>query len=109
MDSVEPPCIVLSWDDPWLTFQTPCWWYAQLAVSLFAPRTEPESGVATLEDLAGYAMTRIGADPYSFVPESSLAPRFVEYAGLPMLAARLSYRAPVRIAAPAARQQEEAA
>src|SRR5262245_1232856 len=101
VDAVEPPCLIVAWDDPWLTIDTSCLWYAQLAVICVAGRVEPDAGVQMLENLAAHVITRLAADSgYAWPPALSQAPRLLEIAGIPLLGARLGYRAPVIITAP---------
>ena len=97
VDAIEPPALMLGWEDPWITFRTPCFWEARLAVFCFAGRVEPGSGVATLESLIGYAVARLRADGYSWPHETTRAPRLYEIGGVPLLAARLVYSCPVTL------------
>lgn len=97
VDAVDPPALVLSWGDPWVEFETPCFWYAQLAVICFAGRVDPESGTETLEQLVAYTINRFRADAYTWPQQSAQAPRLLEINGLSLLAARVIVRAPVTL------------
>lgn len=93
VDSVEPPALVLSWDDPWLEPETlgPCIWRANLVVLAIAGRLEPGPGFDTLETLIPYVVNRLQADAYSWPVASSQAPRVFEIGGIQYLGARLVY------------------
>ena len=97
VDAVEPPALIIGWDDPWVEFQTPCFWYANLTVLAVAGRIEPGAGVETLEGLIGYVIGRFRDDPYSWPIASTTAPRLFEINNIPLLGARLVYRAPVTV------------
>ena len=101
VDAIEPPALMLTWGDPWLTPRTlgmaSGHWDAQLEVLCLAARLEPGAGVETLEALVAYAITRMDADPYSWPVATSQAPRVFEIGGLPLLGARLTYRVAVAI------------
>jgi len=97
VDAVDPPALVLSWDDPWLTYDTACIWRAQLTVVCFAGRVEPDAGVETLERLASYVIGRLQADRYVWPFNGSQAPRQTEIANVPLLMCRLNYLVRVTI------------
>lgn len=95
VDSVEPPALMLGWDDPWLTFQAPCFYQARLVVFCFASRVEPDAGVVTLEGLVSHAIRRLAADSYPWPHQSTGSPRLLEIGGVPLLAASVVYTCPV--------------
>lgn len=97
VDAIEPPALMLGWDEPWLTFRTPCFWQARLAVYCFAGRVEPDAGVETLEGLVSYVAGRLRSDGYSWPFETTRAPRLFEIGGVPLLSARLIYACPVTL------------
>ena len=99
VDAVEPPAIILDWDDPWLTPRSfgRDLWEGNLALMLIAGRLEPGPGVEALEGLAAFAIGRLRADPYPWPQASSQGPRVFRIGGIPYLGARLVYRVPVTI------------
>ena len=97
VDAIDPPALMLAWEDPWIEWRTPCFWDARLGVFCFAGRIEPDAGVAALEGLINYVIGRMRADPYTWPHESTRAPRQLEIGGVPLLAARVIYRSPVAI------------
>lgn len=97
VDAVDPPALMLAWDDPWLAETTACYWTARLAIVCFASRLEPEGQVAELERLATHAIRRLSADAYPWPHETTRAPRMLEVAGIPLLVARVIYACPISI------------
>lgn len=97
VDAVEPPALMLGWDDPWLSFKAPCFYQARLAVFAFASRVEPDAGIVSLEGLVSYAIRRLAADDYAWPHESTGSPRLFEIGGVPLLAASVIYSVPVSI------------
>jgi hypothetical protein len=95
VDAIHPPAYIIEWNDPWIEFQTPCLWFAQLAVVCVAGRLDPAAGVETLEQMVADVVTRFRADAYTWPQASSSAPRLMEINGVSLLAARIVYRAPV--------------
>lgn len=91
IDAVSPPALLVGWDDPWLTFETPCLWQARLGVSLYASRLEPDAGSLTLETLLSYVIDRFRGDSFPWPHEATRRPVMVEYGGLPMLTARVIF------------------
>lgn len=94
VDAVEPPAILLVWDDPWLEPQSfgPCLFKANLAILCIAARLEPGPGVQTLEEMVAYTVERLRADAYRWPQASSRAPRVFRIGNLEYLAARVVYR-----------------
>jgi hypothetical protein len=101
VDAIEPPLLVLEWQDPWLVPQTMGmsggWWDAQLAVVCFAGRLEPGAGIDVLEQLVAHVVQRLDADPYGWPAATSQAPRALVVGGVPYLAARVVYHVPVSL------------
>ena len=97
VDAVDPPALMLVWADPWVTFETPCLWWANLVVLCLASRVEPGPGVEKLEQLVTYTVERLQADDYPWPVASSQAPRIFTIANIPLLGARVGYRVPIAI------------
>ena len=93
VDSLQPPAILLTWDDPWLTGESfgPCLFEARLGVLCIASRVEPGPGVEALEQLAVYVIERMRADAYSWPQASSQIPRAFEIGGITYLGAVIGY------------------
>lgn len=101
VDAVDPPALMLEWNDPWVTMQTVAGglgvFYASMNVLCFASRIEPGPGIETLERLIDFTLERLQADAYSWPLSASQAPRVFEIAGIPLLGARLSFRVPIAL------------
>jgi hypothetical protein len=105
VDALTPPAIMLLWDDPWLQpggsagpVMGPCLWSARLLVLCVAGRLEPGPGVAELERLISYVVTRLRDDlAYTWPVASALAPRVFDIGGVPYLGARVTYSVPASI------------
>jgi hypothetical protein len=99
VESLEPPALVLGWDDPWLTPKAihASLWDASFTVICIAGRLEPDPGIAALETLVEYTIGRLRDDSYQWPVASTQAPRPVEIAQITYLGARLTYRVPVTI------------
>ena len=97
VDAIEPPALILGWDDPWLEYKTSCLFDAQFAVICIAGRVEPDPGVEMLETLVTYTITRLKADSYPWPMASSQAPRKFDFANITYLGARVTYRVPVTV------------
>lgn len=50
-DSIAPPCVIVSWGEPWLLPSTHCLFVASLDVICIAARIEPGLQLGVLEDL----------------------------------------------------------
>jgi hypothetical protein len=99
VDAVQPPALILNYDDPWLEPLTvgACLWDCRLEVIAIASRVEPGPGVAALEALVAYTVGRLLADDYSWPPASVQAPRVFTIGGVPLLGARIVYRVKVTL------------
>jgi hypothetical protein len=103
VDAVYPPCLLLDWGDPWLTFQTiqggagAC--EARFVVWAVASRVTPGPGIEMLEGLVAYVVARLRADAYPWPVASSVAPRVLVFSKIPYLAARLEYNVPIGVEA----------
>lgn len=100
VDSADPPALVLAWDDPWITFRTPCLYDARVAVLCLAGRLTPDAGVEELEELVSHVAVRMREDAYPWVYQGARAPRLLELGGVPLLAARVIYSSPVTMGGP---------
>jgi hypothetical protein len=101
VDSLEPPAIMLVWDDPWLEPGTsgrptmgPCELTARLAVMCIAARLEPGAGVRTVEQLVAYTVERMKADTYTWRLNAVGAPRIYTIGNVDYLGARITYLVP---------------
>ena len=104
VDSLDPPALMLTWDEPWLAVGAsdratmgPCLWTARLAVMAVAARLEPGPGVTKLEELVAYVVARFHRDVYPWPFAGCTAPRVVDIAGVRYMGARLTYAVPVTI------------
>lgn len=105
VDAVTPPALLLLWGDPWLDPKTVGmsnnghgYWEARLEVLCIAARIEPGPGVAKLEELAAYVITRLNEDTNNVWPRDTFfAPRDFVINGIHYLGARLVYRVPVTL------------
>jgi hypothetical protein len=99
-ESVDPPALVVVWDDPWLDPQAlarGCLWFSRVAVLCVAGRHDPGPGIDRLEQLVPYVIGRMQADSYTWPVQSTSAPRLLTFANIPLLAARVIYRIPVTL------------
>lgn len=100
VDAIEPPAIMLLWDDPWIetaAVAQSCLLYGRLELLLVASRVEPGPGMTKLEELLGYAVGRMQQDSYTWPAAGFQAPRVFTIGGVPLLGARITYRVPVTI------------
>jgi hypothetical protein len=99
VDAVQPPALILGYDDPWLEPQTmgACLWDCRLQIIAIASRVEPGPGMEALEQLVAYVATRLRADPYSWPAAFVQAPRVFTIGGIPLLGARITYRVKVTL------------
>jgi hypothetical protein len=95
VDSLDPPALMVGWDDPWLEPAGTCRFTGRLVVWCVAARLEPGEGVADLERLVSYAIGRLQADSYSWGLPSVTAPRVFTIGAIDYLAARISFGPPV--------------
>lgn len=99
VDALVPPALVLTWDDPWLTPKVvaSCIWDARFSVIAVAGRVEPDPGIATLETLIEYVVTRLRADDYTWPVATVQEPREFRLSGIAYLGARLTYAIQVSV------------
>jgi hypothetical protein len=97
VDALQPPALMLAWDDPWLEAgpgrptMGPCIYTARLRVICCAPRLMPGSGVDELERLVSYVLTRLRADSYAWALDRVSSPEQVTSSGIDMLRAEVTY------------------
>jgi hypothetical protein len=97
-DSLDPPALMLLYDDPWLTPLTMgCLYECRLEVRCVASRLEPEPGFDMLDALAVYALTRIDQDAYPWTLVTASAARVFRLADIPLLFSSLVYRVRVSL------------
>jgi hypothetical protein len=89
-DSIEPPALMLGWGEPWLDPDTACFKVGHMLVTAVASRLMPGDGVAKLEELVDYTLTRI--DPVEWALESVSGPRVFVIGKTSYLAVRIALR-----------------
>jgi hypothetical protein len=97
-DSLDPPAVVVIWDDPWLdepTTITGCVLPGHVAAIAFAGRVEAGPGVEVLQDLVAGVITAMRGSPFALAGVG--APRQYDVAGITYLGARVALRVPVAI------------
>jgi hypothetical protein len=103
VDSLEPPALVIEWDDPWLeagvglTTMGPCLYTARLQITCVAGRLDPGSGIDVLDQLVAYVLRRMRSDPYRWPLDRVSAPLQRDLAGVTYLAADVVYAVPVSV------------
>lgn len=98
VDAVDPPALMVGWDDPWLDGETTmgsCLWFARLGVWAYGGRVVPGSGIDTLEQLVGYTLARLQADAYPWPVANVAAPRRFDHGAIQYLGALITFRVPV--------------
>jgi hypothetical protein len=98
VDAVVPPCILVTWADPWLEYDTACFYTARPMLLLIAGRIEPGAGVATLETMLCDALGRLGTDSASWPVRLVTSPRVFEIGGVSYLGARIELAVRVTVA-----------
>ena len=102
VDAVDPPALVLTWDDPWLTLRSVGMsaarlWDARFMVLAIGSRVEPGAGYEQLEALVPYVLDRLAADAYAWPVAAFQAPRVFNIGNVPYLGARITLQVPVTI------------
>lgn len=62
LDSVDPPALIIGWDDPMLTPNTSCIDTGTLVVLAIASRINVADGQDQLDELVAYTLKRLRAD-----------------------------------------------
>ena len=91
VDAVDPPALIIGYEDPWLQPMTACLIECRLEVLCISGRVEPEPGLDQLEELITYTLTRLAQDTRSWALQSAQAPRVFTIGGVPLLGARVAY------------------
>ena len=96
LDAVQPPCVRLSWAEPWIEAwgQTPTGG-ARLRCECIAGRFEPGSGYEEIEDLVAHTIAAFTADRYPWPVMYVGAPRAWEAGGVTYLSTQVVVRLPV--------------
>lgn len=104
VESLEPPALVLDWDDPWImpglggaASMGPCLYTVRLRVLLVAARLEPAPGLQVIDELAMYVLGRMRADSYPWPLERATAPGQLDLAGVTYWAAGIVYAVPTSL------------
>jgi hypothetical protein len=99
-DTVDPPALVVVWDDPWLEqprTMGPCFTDANLVVLCVGSRIEAGAGIDTVEQLVEHVLGRLQADSHRWPLASAQIPREWVISSVHYLAARLGFRVPVAL------------
>lgn len=95
VDSLEPPALMLTWADPWLTPGNATYQTGRLSVVAVAGRLEPGAGIETLETLVQSTLRRLLADPGDWPLDAVGGPRVFTIGNINYLAARIVLRVPI--------------
>lgn len=95
VDAIEPPALMLGWADPWLEPEGQCFKTGHVVVTAVAARLMPGEGVATLEELVDYTLTRVRNDTESWALTEVSGPRIFLMAKTNYLSCRISLRVTV--------------
>lgn len=99
VDAVDPPCIVVGWGEPWLqNMGQPPVLMARLQLTCIGGRMDPGPGVGAVEQVLTYALARLAADAWGWVPQTVSAPRAMVVAGVNYIAAEAAVGIPVAVA-----------
>ena len=101
VDAVQPPALLLEWNDPWVELRTVAggagFYNALLNVLCVVGRVDPGPALGDLEGLVSFVVGRFQADPISWALVASQAPREFSISDVPLLAARLTFRVAVAV------------
>jgi len=92
-DALVPPCLLLSWDEPWLDEVNVCNGFAAPVVVAVAGRLVPGAGMTVLETMVQDALRKVRTTGMGVRQVGG--PRVFEMAGVTYLAARITLRVPV--------------
>jgi hypothetical protein len=92
VDSIEPPALLLGWGEPWLEPMGLCQTTGRIIVTCVASRIMPGEGVAMLESLVDYTITRVATDQPNWTLETVTGPRIFLIAKTNYLACRMQYK-----------------
>lgn len=92
IEAVDPPGLLLVWEQPWLLPEGFCNGWAYPAVLCVAGRISPDAGVEMLDRLTAFVLGRLGKKwPWDRVN----APQITQIAGVDYLTCRVVLRVPV--------------
>jgi hypothetical protein len=93
VDSIEPPALMIGWDNPWMEPDTSCLSVARIAITAVSGRMHPGAGIESLERLVTYTLQRLrDGGPQQWPLISVGGPRVFTIAKTNYLAARISVR-----------------
>ena len=93
VDAIEPPVLMLSWNEPWLEPEGPCFLTGHLVVTAVAARLEVSVAQTRLEELVEYVRGRLRADASDdWTLDSVSGPRVFLIAKTNYLAAQIALR-----------------
>lgn len=90
VDALEPPALMIGWGDPWLEPDTSCLSNGRLTITAVAGRLVPGEGVSKLEELVGYVLGRLKADPQPWPLVNVTVPRVFVIARTNYIATRIT-------------------
>jgi hypothetical protein len=100
VDAIEPPALMLGWDEPWATPDTTAGqvvFVGHLAVMAVASRLMPGEGIGHLEELVAFVLARLATDPASWQWAQVSGPRVFTIAKTNYLAARIQVRTQLQV------------
>ena len=92
VDAIEPPALMLGWNEPWLEPEGPCFLMGNIVVTVVAARLDVGEAVGRLEELIDYTLGRIRADGEDWPLTSVSGPRVFLIAKTNYLGARIALR-----------------
>lgn len=96
VDSLEPPCLMLGWGEPWLTHNNARLSDGRLTITCVAGRLVPGAGVETLERLVHDTLSRLLTEGAGAWPMDTVSgPRVFTIGNVNYLAARITVRATI--------------
>jgi len=87
-DSVQPPCVLVGWSDPWLKPSTLCAYQAAMEVMVVAQRIEPGGKLETLEDMVSSILPALKSTEFAVIDVTSPFP--MQIAGVDYLVASIN-------------------
>jgi hypothetical protein len=92
VDAIEPPALMLGWNEPWLEPEGMCFNTGHVVVTCVAARLSPGEGIAKLEELVAYTLRRLRTDTESWALTNVSGPRVFLIAKTNYLACRIALR-----------------
>lgn len=90
VDAITPPALMIGWAEPWLEPETPCFLTGHLVVTAVASRLDVGAGLARLEELVDYTLSRLRADDGDWPLTAVSGPRVFLIAKTNYLGARIA-------------------